>query len=52
VREALAQFIRQPREIEFSIRPARPMAFGEMAGLTAAGPAEAARQLGLTARLP
>ncbi len=52
VREAVAQFIRQPREIEFTLRPPRPMAFGEMAGLVAAGPSEGARQLGLTVRLP
>ncbi len=52
VREALAQFIRQPREIEFTLRPPRPMAFGEMAGLMGAGPTEGARQLGLTVRLP
>jgi hypothetical protein len=52
VREAVAQFIRQPREIEFTLRPPRPMAFGEMTGLMGAGPSEGARQLGLTVRLP
>lgn len=52
IREAMASFVRQPREIEFTVRPARPMAFGEMAGLAGAGPAEAMRQLGLTVRLP
>ncbi|NGM18879.1 hypothetical protein G3576_02560 [Roseomonas stagni] len=51
LREALAQFIRQPREIEISLRPLTPIAFGELTGL-AGQSAEAARLLGLTVRLP
>lgn len=49
VRQAIASFIRQPRELEFSLRPAQPISFGELQGLSAAGPAETARRLGLTA---
>lgn len=49
VREAVAQFIRQSGELEISLRPAQPIAFGEMQELASLGPVEAARRLGLSA---
>lgn len=49
VRQALASFIRQPGELEFTLRPPQPVSFEAMQGLTAAGPVEAARRLGLSA---
>ncbi|MDP3417434.1 hypothetical protein [Falsiroseomonas sp.] len=49
VREALASFIRQPGELEFTLRPAQPVSFEDMQGLAAAGPVETARRLGLSA---
>ncbi len=52
IREALASFIRQPREIEFAVAPAKPLTFTEVQALVAAGPAEAIRALNLTVRLP
>ncbi|OYW21153.1 MAG: hypothetical protein B7Z52_01250, partial [Burkholderiales bacterium 12-64-5] len=49
LRQALASFIRQPRELEISLRPPQPVGFGEMAALGALGPVESARRLGLSA---
>jgi hypothetical protein len=48
IREAIASFIRQPREIEVALRPARPFPVSEMAALGAAGPVEIVRLLGIT----
>lgn len=52
IRQAIASFIRQPREIEFALRPPQPLSFEAIQRLGAAGPAEAIRQLGITVRLP
>ncbi|MGX9962818.1 hypothetical protein ACVFYP_05815 [Roseomonas sp. F4] len=49
VRQAIASFIRQPGELEFTLRPAQPISLGELQSLTDGGPAETARRLGLTA---
>ncbi len=49
VREAVARFIRQPGELEFTLRPPQPISFEEMQELAGAGPAAAARRLGLSA---
>ncbi|WP_439595174.1 hypothetical protein [Falsiroseomonas sp.] len=49
VRQAVASFIRQPRELEFTLRPPQPISLEEMSGLSGAGPAEIARRLGLGA---
>lgn len=52
IRQAIAAFIRQPAEIEFSARPPKPIAFEAMSALGAGGPAAAVRMLGITARVP
>jgi hypothetical protein len=52
MRAAIASFIRQPGTIEIALRPPQPVAFGDMAGLGAAGPAGAVQTLGLTMRVP
>jgi hypothetical protein len=49
VREALAHFIRQPGELDIMLRPARPVSFADWQTLSAQGPTEAARRLGLSA---
>ncbi|MBU8537806.1 hypothetical protein [Falsiroseomonas tokyonensis] len=49
VRQALASFIRQPRELEFTLRPPQPISLQEMSEISGAGPAETARRLGLGA---
>ena len=49
VRDAVARFIRQPGELEFTLRPPQPVSFEAMQGLAGAGPVEAARRLGLSA---
>ncbi len=52
MRQAIASFIRQPGTLELALRPPQPVAFAEMAGLGAAGPAGAVQTLGLTVRVP
>ncbi|WP_137177804.1 hypothetical protein [Roseomonas sp. AR75] len=48
IREAVARFIRQPGTLEISVRPPRPVAFGELSGLGGGNPAQTIERLGLT----
>jgi hypothetical protein len=48
MRQAIASFIRQPGTLEITLNPPTPLAFSEMSGLSAGGPAQAAQRLGLS----
>lgn len=48
MRQALAAFIRQPGTLEITLRPPRPLPFGEMAAMAGEPPGETIRRLGLS----